>query len=69
MLPLPFQKVMNFVSLRNLFLKEWTQMDQYPDLHLSVLDELSLSEAQIVTYQEIPASISLLNHAMPIISY
>lgn len=69
MLPLTFNKVMNFVSSINLFLKEWAQMDQHPDLHLSVLDELCLSEAQIVTYQEIPASISLLNHAMPIISY
>lgn len=67
MLPSPFQKVMNFVSSINLFLKEWAQMDQHPDLHLSVLDGLCLSE--IVTYQEIPASISLLNYAMPIISY
>lgn len=69
MLPLPVQKIKNFVSSINLFLKEWAQMDQHPDLHLSVLDELCLTEAHIDTYQEIPASIYLLNHAMPIISY
>lgn len=69
MLLLPFQKVMNFVSSINLFQKERAQMDQHPDHHLSGLDELCLSEALVVSYQGIPASISPLNHAMPIISY
>lgn len=69
MLPLPFKKLVNFVSSVNIFLKEWAQMDQHPDLHLPVLDELCLTEALIVTYQEIPASISLLNHAVSIIFY
>lgn len=34
MLPLPFRKLMNFVSSIKFLLKEWAQMDHHPDLHL-----------------------------------